>query len=95
VSKSVLKEAACIAMEQLHDVCRYALETIITLHHHYQTIILNQIYNGNQDEMSNKKRGGKGGAQTTLQQKKSHDVDRPTQLHTTNRNKTAKKDRNR
>jgi hypothetical protein len=95
VSKSVLKEAACIAMEQLHDVCRYALETIITLHHHYQTIILNQIYNGNQDEMSNKKRGGEGGRTDHTPTKKSHDVDRPTQLHTRNRNKTAKKDRNR
>jgi hypothetical protein len=44
-------------MERSHGVCQYALETIIALHHHYQTVILNQISNDNRNEMSNKKWG--------------------------------------
>jgi hypothetical protein len=75
LSKLVLKEAPSVAMEQSHHICQYVFETIIALHHPYQTVILNQIYNDNQDEMSDKKGGGS--AQTTLHQK-IHDVDRPT-----------------
>jgi hypothetical protein len=46
-------------MEHSHHVCQYALEAIIALHHHYQTVILNQIYKDNQDEMSDKKGVGR------------------------------------
>jgi hypothetical protein len=86
----VLKEAPCIAMEQSHHVCQYAFETIIALHHHYQTVILNQIYNDNQDEMSNKKGGGRT---DHTPPKKFTMLTAPhssTPQIVTNRNKTAK-----
>jgi hypothetical protein len=60
-------------MERSHGVCQYALETIIALHHHYQTVILYQISNDNRNEMSNKKRG-----RTDRTPPKNHDVNRPT-----------------